>query len=270
MKLNKAYNFFFHPFAKTHSNSTTALSLLTIVALSVFTLSGYLIAFAVVNLRDRKIKPEPGNNKIVKIASPIVQPNFTANGSKVQKPSTVTVENRDKVQKPSVVPGADDAKVKRIKQKQAEQLKQFEQWGSARNWKMFTPQYSHYDWWMFPVNRASAGHGSDYAVSPKEIEALKADKEFMENYRRGVVLVVKSWGWDLEKQAAVPAGELTPAQRWTGYGVRLGKMAGSLQLFGEKDLYARLQQFCNAICLPSQNRYPLEKWVVESFSAPLH
>lgn len=157
-------------------------------------------------------------------------------------------------------------KVDQIKQKHSEQLQKFEQWASAKDWKLFTPTYSHYDWWMFPVARPSSHYGDIYQVSQADVDALKADPKFMKEYRRGVELVVRSWGWDLQRQCSVLETERTPEQRWTGYGVRLGKMADSLLLFGEDDLYRKLQLFYQAICCPLLHQMPLEHSVKEALS----
>lgn len=155
-------------------------------------------------------------------------------------------------------------KIKRVKEKNAEQVKAFEQWAEKKDWIRFTPQYSHYDWWAFPISRSSLGQGDKYAVNSVEIQALKADDDFMRNYRRSVELVVNSWGWDLNKDVPIAADEITSDQLWTGYGVRLGKMADSLKLFDEKDLYRKLQHFFDSVCVPLANRYPLEDWVYKN------
>lgn len=157
-------------------------------------------------------------------------------------------------------------KLLEIKQKQAQQLELFEVWAKTNDWKMFSPEYSHYDWWMFPVTRPSARFGLYFAVTPAEIEVLKSDEEFMHNYRRGCELVVNSWGWDLYGERPIADECRTVDQQWTGYGVRLGKMGDSLFSFGEKELYRKLQLFFNEICVPQMQIYPLEAWVEQVFS----
>lgn len=79
----------------------------------------------------------------------------------------------------------------------------------------------------------------------------------MARYRRGVQLVVESWGWNLENNAPCAHG------RWTGYGVRLGKMAQSLSLFGEEELFHRLQQFYRTVCCAT-GAPAIENWVHDS------
>ena len=158
----------------------------------------------------------------------------------------------------------DSAKVDRIKNKQAEQLHLFETWARAGQWQNI--HNAHYDWWMFPVNRPSAGYGETYSVGKGEIQALKTDAAFMDNYRRGVVLVVNAWGWDLDQDQ--PVKPSSDAQCWTGYGVRLAKMSDSLQLFDEKKLHQKLKRFFNDFCLPQQRNIPISDlpWLNQSFN----
>ena len=152
--------------------------------------------------------------------------------------------------------------MEKVKAKNAEQVQLFEEWAEKKDWKTFKPEHSHYDWWAFPITKSSASYGDEYALNAMEIQYLKRDKEFMRHYRKGVELVVKSWGWDLRKNAPVPKKERTADQLWTGYGVRLGKMADSLKLFGEKDKYRRLQRFFDKVCVPlGKDKHPLEAWV---------
>ncbi len=56
MEINNVYNFFYHPLTKEHSRGIKILSIITIVALSILTAGLYLLAFAIVNLNDRKMR----------------------------------------------------------------------------------------------------------------------------------------------------------------------------------------------------------------------
>jgi len=143
--------------------------------------------------------------------------------------------------------------IQALKQKHAAQLKQFEQWAEARDWLAFL--HHHYDWWMFPISRTSLGQGAQYTVYRQEIESLKNDREFMENYRRGVKLLTLSWGWDIDQQK--PVNNPDPDQKWNHYEVRLGKMADSLKLFGEIELFKSLRQYF--LSLPASEQ-PKEEW----------
>lgn len=235
MDVQKVHNFFFHPLARGHTPAIKALSIATVIALSVITLSGFLILFGIINIRDRCFKPNAQNPKVTNVTGPRFPP--------------------------------DQNKLNHLKQKHSEQLQSFEKWAKNTDWKMFKPEHSHYDWWTFPISRASSGQGTTYSVNKQEIEALKTDPVFMKNYRRGVELVVQSWGWDLQNDRPIAPSDRTKDQEWTGYGVRLGKMADSLFLFNEKELYNKLKMFFRHINNPP---YPkLDGWVVETLSRTL-
>ncbi len=245
MKLEKLYNFFFHPFAKEHSPETKAISAITVIALSILSMGGFLIAFGIVQYLDRKVSLQnPKDNKISELMKPLIQPENA-------KPHQPQIKLSPESQK----------KILNIKTKNIEQVHLFEKWAKEDDWKRFSPAYSHYDWWAFPISVSSSSYGDTYAVNKDEIEVLKADPEFMQGYRQGVNLVVLSWGWDLKKNGRLLGDERKSGQQWTGYGVRLGKMADSLKLFGEMELYKSLQHFFDVVCIPQANKYPLEKWV---------
>lgn len=127
--------------------------------------------------------------------------------------------------------------VKKVHKKQVEAFRKAAQEG---RWERFDHRNSHYDWWAFPITRMSS-YNDLFSVTPDDIELLKKDLEFMKRFREGVKLVVNSWGWDLDKDGPIIDKKAT--QTWIGYEVRLGKMADSLNLFGEKELLHRLQNF---------------------------
>lgn len=156
-------------------------------------------------------------------------------------------------------------KIDLIKRDHQQQLAQFEDWAQHKDWKMFT--HAHYDWWMFPIQRKSS-RGTTYSVSDADIEILKNDADFMSKYRRGVELVLNSWGWDPIQNLEIPPGQKTAAQRWEGYDVRLGKMADSLYLFGEKELYKSVQKFAQTCCYRPGVK-PLDIWVIQNLSRDL-
>ena len=131
-------------------------------------------------------------------------------------------------------------KVKEIKYQLKGQLAKFEEWASRSDWKRFHRRNEHYDWWAFPVEKSSLGYGEKYAISRQDVAQLKKDPEFMRQYRRGVILTVRAWGWDLEKGAFDSNG-----QQWSGPVVRLGKISDSLHLLGEKNLHKNLKFFYN-------------------------
>jgi hypothetical protein len=250
MKIENIHNFFFHPFASEHSTTQSFLSMATIVALTVLTGGLYTLAVAYVNWKERSITQAESNPRMQTIIAPILHPQIAEPRPSRTRISPVPL---------AAIEGVDQAKVQRVKQKQAEQLAKFETWAQAGQWQNI--HQAHYDWWMFPVERPSSGYGDVYAVSKKDVQALKDDKEFMENYRQGVHLVVQAWGWDLEKGEAIqPAAS---GQKWTGYGVRLAKMSDSLRLFDEIELHEKLKKFFVDYCLPQQDCVPISnfKWL---------
>lgn len=236
MKLEQVYNFFIHPFSDNHSTSTKIFSSLTILACGILLSPVFFTLVKLFHLEGRPIAVKNEENKMTRLRE--------------------THLDKEK-------PNPDRTKIELIKEKHTEQFKKFEEWVNRGDWKMFSPEYSHYDWWMFPITRPSQ-HGTTYSLSKEEIETLKKDSGFMQQYRKGVEWVVLSWGWDLHAKCRVK--NATPKQAWTGYGVRLGKMADSLYLFCEKDLYTKLQEFFKEVCLTQIERYPIDSWVSNNLS----
>ncbi len=144
-----------------------------------------------------------------------------------------------------------------IKNKQQDHLRKLNTLAELGQWAHLQMHTAHpdsgFDWWMFPIDRASAGFGDQYRVNQGDIEALKEDPVFMKNYREGVSLVAKSWGWDLIRHKDVTNN----AQKWTNYQVRLGKMLDSLRLFKQDDLRTALTDFIDR----KNIRPSLEPWV---------
>ncbi len=147
--------------------------------------------------------------------------------------------------------------IKAFKAKQATELANLTRLANAGKWESLqTHSGSGFDWWMFPLDFATAQH-REYRVSASDIEELKEDEEFMASYRKGVILVARSWGWDIEKGEKIKDN---PKLKWVGYQVRLGKMLNSLQLFGQKDLHDNLVKLIKAEgvskILPSREWHP--------------
>ncbi|WP_068471444.1 hypothetical protein [Candidatus Protochlamydia phocaeensis] len=263
MRNESIHNFLFHPWVGAHSQAQRALSVATIIALSVLTGGLFAVAFAFINWRDRQIKMAAMTPRVQNSVSPILgassQPSLSV--SPMVDPFRLNSADSVSVKGDRFV-AADQAKVDRIKQRQAKQLQDFKNWALANQWQKIHD--AHYDWWMFPVERPSAQQGEAYAVGREEVNALKADPAFMQSYREGVALVVQAWGWDLEnEQAILVANPQVSGQKWTGYGVRLAKMSDSLLLFGEIGLHKKLQVFFTQHCLPQQDQVPISnlKWL---------
>lgn len=118
-------------------------------------------------------------------------------------------------------------------------LSKFKKWAEEGSWKSFHNE--HYDWWMFPLDQNTASKGMKYTVFADQIKELKKDNAYLKDYRLGVILLMMSWGWDMKNQCFYndPGNQ----QAWTGYQVRLGKLAYSLILFQQWDLYESVEKF---------------------------
>jgi hypothetical protein len=254
MELTRIYSFLFHPLNEV-SDTKKLLSIVNIVALSILSHGIFLIAFVFVHWCDYDINVKIKDPKVEEVILPIIEKSLTL-------PGTIFMINFFNPFEKRII---DYDKVDQIKKQQFEQLQQFENWADANKWSSIHD--AHYDWWMFPVERPSSQYGETYAVGKGEVEELKADPIFMENYRRGVVLVVQAWGWDLEKGEAISVSDFeVSGQKWTGYGVRLAKMSDSLRLFGEKDLHQKLKLFLKQHCLTQKERVPISdlKWLMKT------
>ena len=134
------------------------------------------------------------------------------------------------------------AGIETIKTAQRDQLALFEAATERGRWKDIHD--SHYDWWMFPVDSPSS-HGLKWSVYAGDIAELKQDPAFMQNYRRGVKLLMEAWGWDLDKQDFLT--DPAPDQKWQNWPVRLYKAAYSLWLFGHETEFASLRKYALAL-----------------------
>lgn len=138
-------------------------------------------------------------------------------------------------------------------------LKKFINWAETGDWKQFGASYHHYDWWMFPIDRSS-GQGFKYTVYKDDIQQLKMDLDWLKDYRLGAILLMQSWGWDVKnkKNYVNPAS----GQVWHNWDVRLGKLANSLILFEQWDLYDSLKSYVDHLI---QSGVKLEDWVLKYF-----
>ncbi|ACP20855.1 hypothetical protein Aasi_1488 [Candidatus Amoebophilus asiaticus 5a2] len=138
-------------------------------------------------------------------------------------------------------------------------LKKFVSWAETGDWKQFGPSYQHYDGWMFPIDRIS-NQGLKYTVFKDDIQQLKADLDWLKDYRLGAILLIQSWGWDIKRKKNYT--NPTAGQRWRKWDVRLGKLANSLILFEQWDLYGSLKSYVNYLM---QSGVKLEGWVLGYF-----
>lgn len=131
---------------------------------------------------------------------------------------------------------------KKMRDKQQEQLELFRKWKQESKWKDL--HHAHYDWWAFPIDRGSAAYGDGYSVAGKNIDALKNDKQYMDNLRELASIYAEAMGWDLAKGDWLDSLEWDKGQDpWDqAYGARLYKVARSLQIFGLADEYKSFSQ----------------------------
>jgi hypothetical protein len=125
-----------------------------------------------------------------------------------------------------------------LKKTHLTQIEQFESWAAQNEWERF--HYSHYDWWVFPIDQPSA-YGFKWVVYEQEITSLLGDPLFMQKYLRGVELVAASWGWHLAARTFVANPQ--PGQSWHNWPIRLYKAAQSVKLFGLDDAFDSLQDY---------------------------
>ena len=274
------YNFFFHPFHKSHSASVKSCSIITNIALSALTLGVYFLLFVSIQLKEvccpHKVekkstthgegKPLPGKNKtedvtplktlIVVEADNDLTPVFQSGTKKGVDQSPLVMPVVEKIDSDLT------SKSRRVKLKQSDHLQKLKTLAQNGEWRNLATHTSHahsgFDWWMFPVDRASRGHGDTYVVKRADIQSLKQDKEFMDSYREGVNLVARSWGWNL----ANGVDETCSERKWSGYQVRLGKMLSSLRLFDNWDLRENLVAFVFEYGTVTQ----FESWVAQELS----
>src|SRR5579883_1015915 len=160
-----AYNFFFHPLHKDHTDGVKGLSVLTNIVLTAITSGWYLLVFGAIHVREWVMSPpkKPEDDK--------------------------AKQTFDKVFPPS--PNAAPAKnafvgLFELKRTQKEHLEKLEAYARKGDWaplqKHTSNPYSGFDWWMFPISRPSEGQGNKYCVNTRYIQALQNDSEFMKNY----------------------------------------------------------------------------------------
>eukprot|EP01102_Stenamoeba_stenopodia_P020957 TRINITY_DN8329_c0_g1_i1.p1 TRINITY_DN8329_c0_g1~~TRINITY_DN8329_c0_g1_i1.p1 ORF type:complete len:178 (+),score=24.06 TRINITY_DN8329_c0_g1_i1:58-591(+) len=134
-----------------------------------------------------------------------------------------------------------------LKQQHRTQLKFFESWVSSGQWMKI--HNAHFDWWMFPIDEKSASKGVKYTVSLEHVQKLKSDAEWMVAYRRGVEILLLSWGWNINHRTEVERSERDKknGQRWQHYPVRLYKCIKSLMLFRESDYVESIKQYVTTV-----------------------
>lgn len=114
-----------------------------------------------------------------------------------------------------------------LKQKQADQVKIFEEWAENGDWAEF--HRNHYDWWTFPID-APSSFGFKYTLDQNSLAQLRQDQEFLESLAKAATLLLRSWGWDIARSEHLAS--TAPDQGWANWPIRLSKCNRSLKLFG--------------------------------------
>lgn len=128
------------------------------------------------------------------------------------------------------------------------QIVKFRTWAKTRSWSSF--HNGHFDWWAFPYDRSSSGRGDKYKLTPSEVLSLKQNPAFIKEYREGVQLLLASWGYDVNKgsngQLVDNGGKYAGGTR----DIRIWKILKSLKLFGERDLFDRVNTYAAMVGQP--------------------
>jgi len=269
MKVDCA-KFFFYPLHEDHSPSVKILSVIANIALTILSCGLYLIVFALVHCNE-KSEASPLIQRSVMAMSPLavaiplvpmppVASPLPAQTVPPKAQTPILLANPRLMAATNPIPPAAPKRgfvgVEALKKQQKDHLDKLTQFAQKGEWRHLQTHTEHrdsgFDWWMFPTDRASS-LGDRYQVNRADIEELKKDRQFMENYRAGVLLVAHSWGWDLVNRQDLTSRAL----HWSHWNVRLGKMLDSLRLFGQEDLRQALSYFVNLKGL----RPTLEPWI---------
>lgn len=163
------------------------------------------------------------------------------------------------------------SKLEALKEKQVSELIKLRRCAKENNWAPlqshshcdpFDPSFSidsislnyeDFDCWMFPTDKKDLIYYTTYQLSPQDIASLKKDPIFMKNYREGMILIARSWGWDLK--TGKPIENPHKDQKWTKFSEgRLINMFKSLYLFDQADLIDQLEVFLKDDILSPRQR----------------
>lgn len=126
-----------------------------------------------------------------------------------------------------------------LKRKHHAQYQAFEEWAKVGKWQSF--HQSHYDWWAFPYEDPSGAYAFAYSIWEYETEILQQDALFMTEFIRGAVLLMLSWGWDLQQQNFIQNPE--KHQVWQNWAIRLYKCARALKQLGFEKEFQSVRKF---------------------------
>jgi hypothetical protein len=228
-----AYNFLFHPLHHSHTDDVKGCSILSNMALTAITGGWYLILFGGIHAREYVLlNLQMQNTSDAKTASTF---------KKVFKLDD----------KPIQFSHEDFIGTLALKKEQRTLLQRLLKYASRNEWehlqKITYKKKTRFDDVAFPTADSSIENSDKYRLTPFNIEMLKNDEEWMENYREIVTLVAQSYGWDLKNSLDISDA----AHHWRPYAKssceRLGQMLKSLKEFGHpvKDLYETLRKFAS-------------------------
>eukprot|EP00747_Dinoflagellata_sp_TGD_P167059 gnl/TRDRNA2_/TRDRNA2_190864_c0_seq1.p1 gnl/TRDRNA2_/TRDRNA2_190864_c0~~gnl/TRDRNA2_/TRDRNA2_190864_c0_seq1.p1 ORF type:complete len:324 (-),score=52.65 gnl/TRDRNA2_/TRDRNA2_190864_c0_seq1:14-985(-) len=144
-------------------------------------------------------------------------------------------------QRQETAAGMSLARLDGFKAKQLETLGLFRQWEEKGDYDRW--HRAHFDWWAFPIDDGSKAAFN--VTSEEDVEALRSDPEWLSRYHECVVLVARSWGWDVEAETRI--ADASPGQHWRNLDVRLAKICRSLYLFEQEQLLSSMQKFATEI-----------------------
>lgn len=250
MKVKNLYPFLFHPFDKSQNQKRQKQAVFFFVLASLLTLGSYLVIVGGVRLAERIFKKEKKGGKTKKVFDKTIK---IPTDKKVKTPSGKTNKKESPLVQPSKKENLNEILAKRrnldisspgqflgtahFKKMHATQLALFRIHAQTGNWNAI--HSDHFDWWMFPLHWDTQSKGKAYQILEKDRDLLKEDKDFMDLYREGVHLAILAYGYDLSQGVAVQ--NPGKGQAWTGYEIRLSKIALSLKYMGEEALFAKVQ-----------------------------
>lgn len=133
--------------------------------------------------------------------------------------------------------GKEGVVVERFKEQQEKTLEMFRKVAESGDWAPL--HRAHFDWWMFPIDDGSKAQFN--VTSEADVDTLRSNVEWRQNYLESFRLACLAWGWDLEKSQRVP--DVAKGMGWNNWDVRLAKMCRSAFLFEEQEVLNSLQAF---------------------------
>ena len=122
---------------------------------------------------------------------------------------------------------------------QALELAKHRQLADSGQWRKI--HNDHYDWWMFPIDRGSAGFGEKYNIAGKPLKRLKRNRRFLKNVAEAIKINALALAWDIETSKYIEDINWDAGQDpWLAYPTRIWKMTRSAQILGLKKEFESL------------------------------